>query len=90
MPVFLVYLGTVEDSDGDEEYLEWEGEGLTVPVFLGECFKLVHSFSGKRSFVKLYKMFVSLVLNRSPIIFKNLQIKSKSVKDGLNRRIFSC
>ena len=32
----------------------------------------------------------SLVLNRSPIIFKNLQIKSKSVKEGMNRRIFSC
>ena len=30
-----------------------------------------------------------LVLNRSPIIFKNLQFKSKSVKDGVNRRIFS-
>ena len=32
----------------------------------------------------------ALVLNRSPIIFQNLQIKSKSVKDGMNRRIFSC
>ena len=32
----------------------------------------------------------ALVLNRSPIIFKNLQIKSKSVKEGMNRRIFSC
>ena len=28
------------------------------------------------------------VLNRSPIIFKNLQIKSKLVKEGMNRRIF--
>ena len=26
----------------------------------------------------------ALVLNRSPIIFKNLQIKSKSVKEGMN------
>ena len=32
----------------------------------------------------------SLVLNRSPIIFKNFQIKSKSVKEGVNRHIFSC
>ena len=32
----------------------------------------------------------TLVLNRSPIIFKNLQINSKSVKEGMNRRIFSC
>ena len=31
---------------------------------------------------------LSLVLNRSPIIFKNLQINSKSVKEGVNRRIF--
>ena len=31
-----------------------------------------------------------LVLNRSPIIFKNFQIKSKSVNEGMNRRIFSC
>ena len=31
-----------------------------------------------------------VVLNRSPIIFQNLQIKSKSVKEGMNRRIFSC
>ena len=29
-------------------------------------------------------------VNRSPIIFQNLQIKSKSVKEGMNRRIFSC
>ena len=32
----------------------------------------------------------ALVLNRSPIIFKNFKIKSKSVKEGTNRRIFSC
>ena len=31
---------------------------------------------------------ISLVLNRSPIIFKNLQIKSKSVKEGMDRRFF--
>ena len=33
--------------------------------------------------------FFSLVLNRSPIIFKNFQIRSKSEKEGRNRRIFS-
>ena len=31
----------------------------------------------------------SIALNRSPIIFKNLQIKSKLVKEGMNQRIFS-
>ena len=44
MSVFLVHLRPVEDGYRDEEYLEWEGEGLTVPVFLGvfEVSSLLH------------------------------------------------